>query len=190
MQKNTDGGLQMKIAVYCGSGMGNDPAFAQAAAELGAWIGENGHTLVYGGGTAGLMGVVAEVAFRRGSTVIGVLPGNVPFICQRPQPFCTQVLTMENMAARKQKMLDLADAFIALPGGIGTLDEISEAITLTKIGVFDKPAVLFNTGSFYAPFRDVLERMIGADLMDASAMQKILFSDSTGEIEAFFARQA
>lgn len=180
----------MKIAVYCGSGFGNDGAYETAARRLGRWIGSQGHTLIYGGGEAGLMGAVAQEAHQLGSRVIGVLPGNVPFICERPQPYCTEVLTMPHMAARKERMLELADAFIALPGGIGTLDEISEAVTLTKIGVFRKPAVLFNTDGFYEPFRAMMTGMEQAAFLAPGDLQHVLYSDDVNEIGAFLAPYA
>lgn len=177
----------MNIAVYCGSGFGTGDAWREAAVRLGCWIGSQGHTLVYGGGDSGLMGLVAQAAYEGGSRVIGVLPGNVPFICERPQPWCTEVITMETMASRKQRMLDLADAYIALPGGIGTLDEISEAITLTKIGVCDKPSVMFNTKGFYEPFRKQLAQMEEAGFIAPGSMKHVLFSDEVEEIARFIA---
>ena len=126
----------MKLAVFCGSTTGNEPAYVEAARALGRWIGENGHTLIYGGGDTGLMGAMAKETHRAGGRVIGVLPENVEFIRSRPQPWCDEVITAENMTARKQTMLDLADAFFALPGGVGTLDEITDAIWLAHLGVF------------------------------------------------------
>lgn len=178
----------MNIAVYCASTDGASPAFRQAAAALGRWIGQQGHTLVYGGGESGLMGILAHEAFSAGTRVVGVLPGNVPFICARPQPWCTEVITMPDMATRKSKMLELADAFIALPGGIGTLDEITEAITLTKIGVFSKPAVMFNAAGFYEPFRAMLQTMRDADYLGPNDMDHVLFSDDITDIEAFLTK--
>ena len=136
--------MRMKIAVYCGSELGSHPEYAKAARELGGWIGNNKYTLVYGGGESGLMGAVAGAVHDAGCEVIGVVPGNVDFIKERPQPYVTELIITNNMSDRKQKMLELADGFIALPGGIGTLDEISEAINLTKICVFHKPCILFN----------------------------------------------
>lgn len=174
----------MKIAVYCGSGFGRGEQWREAAKRLGAWIGEQGHTLVYGGGEAGLMGEVAQAAFSRGSRVIGVVPGNVEFIRSRPQPYCTEVQVMANMSARKQRMLELADAFVALPGGIGTLDEITEAITLTRIGVFRKPAVLVNTADYYAHFRQMLADMAKAGFIE-EALPYVLFSDDMTKIADF-----
>lgn len=175
----------MKIAVYCGSDSGKDPIFNNAASELGKWIGSKNHSLVYGGGEAGLMGVVAREVHSAGCEVIGVIPGNVDFIKNRPQPYVTELITAKNMSDRKEIMLEKADAFIALPGGIGTLDEISEAITLTKIGVFDKPCVLFNSGGFYEPFKDMLDRMMAAGFLLPDDVKRVLFSDNTEEIEAF-----
>ncbi len=178
----------MKIAVYCGSGFGKDPIYTEAAGELGRWIADNHHTLVYGGGDSGLMGTVAKAVFDLGSEVIGVIPGNVDFIKNRPQPYVTELIVSENMSERKGKMLELADAFIALPGGIGTLDEISEVITLTKIGVFDKKCILFNRNNFYEPFRVMLDDMEKAGFIDPGSMNHVLFSDDVEEIGKFIGK--
>lgn len=175
----------MKIAVYCGSDFGNNEEYAKAASELGQWIGKSKHTLVYGGGESGLMGAVAKEVHAADSEVIGVIPGNVEFIKSRPQPYVTKLITTTNMSERKQKMLDLADVFIALPGGIGTLDEISEAITLTKIGVFQKPCVLFNRNSFYAPLKTMFEQMEQEGFWWKESMRHVLFSDHMDEIAVF-----
>ena len=161
----------MNIAVYCGSDFGNQDVYKRAATELGKWIGKNNHTLVYGGGESGLMGAVAKEVHEAGSTVIGVIPGNVEFIKARPQ--------------RKQQMMELADVFLALPGGIGTLDEISEVITLTKIGVFQKPCILFNRNSFYEPLKTMFTQMEQAGFWWKESMRHVLFSDDLEEISAF-----
>lgn len=175
----------MKIAVYCGSGFGNNPVYAEGAKRLGQWIGQNKHTLVYGGGESGLMGVVAREVFEAGCSVIGVVPGDVSFIKDRPQPYVTELIVAKNMSERKETMLELADAFIALPGGIGTLDEMSEAITLTKIGVFDKKCILFNQNGFYESFRNVLADMEKAEFIEVGSMSNVLFSADVDEIEKF-----
>ena len=175
----------MKIAVYCGSDFGKEPIYVEAARELGKWIGANKHSLVYGGGEAGLMGVVAKEVHEAGCEVIGVVPGNVDFIKDRPQPYVTELITTENMSDRKAKMLELADVFIALPGGIGTLDEISEAITLTKIGVFNKPCILFNRNGFYEPLRKMFDEMENAGFLTEESMKHVLFSDDVIEIGQF-----
>ena len=175
----------MNIAVYCGSDFGNQDVYKRAATELGKWIGKNNHTLVYGGGESGLMGAVAKEVHEAGSTVIGVIPGNVEFIKARPQPYVTKLITAENMSERKQQMMELADVFLALPGGIGTLDEISEVITLTKIGVFQKPCILFNRNSFYEPLRTMFTQMEQAGFWWKESMRHVLFSDDLEETSAF-----
>lgn len=176
---------KVKIAVYCGSDFGKSPVYKEAAEELGRWIGKNGYTLVYGGGEAGLMGVVAKEVHDAGCEVIGVIPGNVGFISERPQPYVTKLITASNMSERKQKMLELADAFIALPGGTGTLDEMAEALTLTKIGVFDKKCVLFNKNGFYNSLRQLFLDMEDAGFVQPGSLQHVLFSDDVKEIERF-----
>lgn len=176
---------KMNIAVYCGSDSGNCPDYIEAALRLGQWIGKSGNALVYGGGDSGLMGAVAKEVHNLGGEVIGVIPANVDFIKERKQPFVTQLITTANMSERKQKMLELADAFIALPGGIGTLDEISEAITLTKIGIFDKPCILFNTNNFYEPLRQMFLGMEKAGFLWKDKMNHVLFSVDVDKIELF-----
>ncbi len=175
----------MKIAVYCGSDFGTVHAYKEAATQLGQWIASSGNTLVYGGGDSGLMGETAKQVHSNGNQVIGVIPGNVGFIAERPQPYCTEVIITESMSARKQKMLDLADAFIALPGGTGTLDEITEALTLTKIGVFRKACIFFNRNGFYEPVKTMFAEMEKAGFLTPSSMSHVLFSDDPLEIEAF-----
>lgn len=175
----------MKIAVYCGSDFGKGDIYKEAASELGRWIGANHHTLIYGGGEAGLMGTVAREVFEAGQQVIGVIPGNVEFIKNRPQPYVTNLITTKNMSDRKETMLEMADVFVALPGGIGTLDEISEAITLTKIGVFDKPCILFNRNGFYEPLKSMVGQMVESGFLYNEDMTRVLFSDDLEEIRKF-----
>ena len=175
----------MKIAVYCASVFGGNREYVKAARELVEWIGKSKHTLVYGGGESGLMGVVAEEVYASGNEVIGVVPGNVEFINSRPQPYTTKLITTMDMSERKQKMVELADVFIALPGGIGTLDEISEAIVLTKISELQKPCILFNRNNFYTPLQELLKKMDQAGFLWGDHIEHVLFSDHLNEIEAF-----
>lgn len=175
----------MKIAVYCASVFGGNEEYVKAARELGEWIGKSKHTLVYGGGESGLMGIVAEEVCAAGNEVIGVVPGNVEFINSRPQPYTTKLITTMDMSERKQKMVELADVFIALPGGIGTLDEISEAMVLTKIAELQKPCILFNRNNFYTPLQDLLEKMDQAGFLWGDHIEHVLFSDHLNEIEVF-----
>lgn len=175
----------MKIAVYCGSGFGNNCQFAHSACELGEWIGKNGHSLVYGGGESGLMGEVAKSAKQNGAYITGVIPVDVDFIAKRPQPYCNEVLKTKNMSERKAKMLEISDAFIALPGGIGTLDEISEAITLTKLNVYNKKSILFNKCGYYEPLKEMFQEMIKTDFMKAEDISKVCFAETVKQIEEF-----
>ncbi len=137
-----------RIAVYCGSAAGGDPAFAAAARTLGAAMVERGIDLVYGGGRLGLMGIVADSVLAGGGKVYGVIPQSLVDheVAHRG---CTELFTVANMHERKARMTDLTDAFIALPGGIGTLDELFEAWTWNALGYHAKPFCLLNVNGFW-----------------------------------------
>lgn len=175
----------MKITVYCGSDLAKDPCYNKAAIELGKWIGEKSYTLIYGGGDSGLMGLVAKEAHDLGTEVIGVVPQNVDFIKNRPQPYVTDLHAAADMSERKKIMFELADVFIALPGGIGTLDEITEVITLVKIGVADKKCILFNRNGFYDSLKQFFDQMIESGFLAEEQMKHVLFSDDIAQIEEF-----
>jgi hypothetical protein len=121
--------------------------------------------------------------------VIGVVPDNVDFIKGRPQSYVTELIAAPNMSERKRKMLEIADVFIALPGGIGTLDEIAEAITLTKIGVFDKKCVLFNRDGYYEPLRGMFLEMERVGFVKNEEMRHVLFSDEMEMISEFIKQE-
>ena len=137
-----------RIAVYCGSAAGADPAFAEAARVLGRTMVERGIDLVYGGGRLGLMGIVADSVLDAGGKVFGVIPQSLVDheVAHRG---CTELFTVANMHERKAKMTDLTDAFVALPGGIGTLDELFEAWTWNALGYHAKPFCLLNVAGFW-----------------------------------------
>ncbi|MBQ3892464.1 MAG: TIGR00730 family Rossman fold protein [Mailhella sp.] len=148
----------MNITVYCGAHYGNDPAYAACARSLGAWIAASGYALVYGGGRVGLMGIVADAALAGGGKVYGVIPR---FLVERETEHCglTKLTVVETMAERKRIMLEQGDAYVALPGGSGTLEEISEVISLIRLNRLQKPCILFNACGFYDPLKLQLERM-------------------------------
>jgi len=173
----------MKIAVYCGSGTGSKPCYAAAARALGQWIGENGHTLVYGGSSGGLMGVVADTVLACGGKVIGVVP-EVELILNRVHPGITELIRTVTMAERKSVMIDLADGYVALPGGPGTLDEVSDILSLQRLGL-TKPCVLVDTEGYWAPLRAMLERMVAEEFVSAGELDAALFSDNMDRIGAF-----
>jgi uncharacterized protein (TIGR00730 family) len=138
----------MKICVFCSSSNFLDKAYHDEAVALGSLIAENGFELVYGGTTVGLMGIVADEAKRGGAMVTGVIPS---FIKEKgiANPDCNNLFVTDNMRDRKAKLEAISDAFIALPGGFGTLEEIFEVITLKQLQRHDKPIVFINTGGFY-----------------------------------------
>lgn len=136
------------LCVYCGSRLGQQPEFEQVAKEVGQWIGQHGGQLVYGGGKAGLMGVVAQATLESGGQVIGVIP---KALVEKEWALndCSELHIVDNMHDRKRMMAERADAFVALPGGIGTLEEFFEVWTWRQLGYHNKPVGLLNTAGFY-----------------------------------------
>ena len=151
----------MNITVYCGALPGGDPEFTKRAYELGAWMAENGHRLVYGAGNAGMMGAISDGVTDRGGETIGVTPEFFVF-AEATREDLTEVILSEDMSVRRKTMIEMGDAFIALPGGMGTLDEISEVITykrLSLLGKVNKPIMLYNVNGFYDNFFRLLDDM-------------------------------
>ncbi len=175
--------ISMNIAVYLGSSLGNDRMYQEAAAELGAWIGDHGHTLVYGGSKSGLMGVLAGNVVMHGGKVIGVEPD---FLMERNAAFdgVTKLIRVHTMAERKEKMKALGDAYIAFPGGVGTLDEISEIFSDIRLKRNDKPCILYNLTGYYDPLREMLKRMVSTGFLEEAELEQILFLNNLAEIAA------
>jgi len=146
------------ICVYCGSGKGNDPAYAEAAHALGRSLADHGIGLVYGGGGMGLMGEVARATLDAGGRVTGIIPG---FLTEREHMLldADELVITANMHERKQLMFEKSDAFVALPGGIGTLEELVEQLTWYQLGQHTKPIVIANIKGFWAPFLSLLQHM-------------------------------
>ena len=136
------------IAVYCGSSMGEDPAYAEAAREMAAALAARGMGLVYGGGNVGLMGVIADEMLRLGGEVRGVIP-QMLMECEVGHRGLTELFVVSDMHERKAKMAALADGFVALPGGMGTLEELFEMLTWAQLGIHAKPVGVLNIGGFY-----------------------------------------
>jgi uncharacterized protein (TIGR00730 family) len=146
-----------RICVYCGSGPGSDPAFVAAARALGAILADNGIGLVYGGGSVGLMGELANAVLDRGGKVIGIIP---TFLKNREHANPRgEVIVTRDMHERKQRMFDEADAFVALPGGVGTLEEVVEQMTWAQLGRHQKPILLANIQRFWDPLCALLDHM-------------------------------
>ena len=147
------------LCVYCGSRIGAQPAFAAAATQVGQWIGSQGWQLVYGGGKVGLMGITADATLAAGGSVLGVIPQNL-LDKEVGHTGLTELRVVATMHERKTLMFDHADAFIALPGGIGTCEELFEIWTWYQLGVHSKPFGLLNTDGYYDPLITMLDRMV------------------------------
>jgi uncharacterized protein (TIGR00730 family) len=160
------------IAVFCGSQQGNDPAFAEAAQALGRGLAETGIRLVYGGGRIGLMGVLADAALGAGGEVVGVIP---EFLMRREVAHrgVTQMLNADSMHGRKQRMFELSDAFVSLPGGLGTLDETIEIITWRQLGLHHKPVLVCDVAGSARPLLAAIEAAIARGF--ASPQSRALF---------------
>jgi uncharacterized protein (TIGR00730 family) len=146
------------VCVYCGSSPGSLAEYAQCAADCGRTLAARGVTVVYGGGNIGLMGIMADAALASGGRVIGVIP-HALVKKELAHRGVTELIEVSTMHERKQKMADLADGFIALPGGIGTLEELCEISTWLQLGIHTKPVGLLNTAGFYDSFLAFLKRM-------------------------------
>jgi uncharacterized protein (TIGR00730 family) len=155
------------ICVYCGSSPGIDPAFVEAAKGFGKILAEKGVRLVYGGGSVGLMGAVAEAVLEHGGQAIGIIP---EFLTKREQPkrLCQELIITRDMHERKRKMFEHADAFVALPGGIGTLEEVVEQLTWAQLGQHKKPILLANINGYWDPLLSLIAHMRQQEFLAAS----------------------
>ena len=172
----------MNITVYLGSSFGNDPAYKEAAEEVGRWIARRGHRLIYGGSGVGLMGVLADTVLAGGGEVIGVEP-RFFLDAGLEHTGITKTIPTDTMAERRTIMLEMGSAYIALPGGSGTLDEISEAIVLAGLGKHEKPCILYNKIGFYDPLLEVYDRMRAAGFLKESVRERILCASSPEDLD-------
>jgi uncharacterized protein (TIGR00730 family) len=155
------------VAVFCGTRAGTDPAHLAAARALGAGLAAAGMTLIYGGGGVGLMGAVAAGTIGGGGRVHGVIPEFLTRI-ERPHPDLAELEVTTSMHTRKTRMFELADAFVTLSGGLGTLDETVEIITWRQLGLHDKPVIILDINGWAQPFLAVVEDMIEQGFVDPS----------------------
>ena len=172
----------MNVAVYMGSTPGSDAIYVQKARELGQWMGKNGHTLVYGGSKTGLMGAVAEGVHETGGTIIGIVP-DVPVIQARTYPYITELIQTKTMAERKSEMIRRADGFIALPGGIGTLDEITEILSLYSLKIVTGPVIFYNMNGYYEPMKAVLKNILQNGFGRDEYFRNVVFAEGLDEIK-------
>ena len=173
----------MNITVYLGANEGNDPALRQAVRELGGWIGASGNALVYGGSRSGLMGLLAESVLAAGGEATGVEP---EFFVQQELQYegLTRLIVTGDMAERKAKMIELGDAFIAFPGGTGTLEEIAEVMSCVSLGLLDAPCILYDLDGYYSGLKELLAHMIRKGLSTPERQRGIFFAQDLGQIRA------
>lgn len=160
------------ICVYCGSRPGADPRFATLAAEVGRWIGRHGGQLVYGGGNNGLMGVMADATLAAGGRVVGIIPQSM-VEREWAKRDCTELHVVDNMHQRKRLMAERADAFLALPGGIGTLEELFEAWTWRVLDFHAKPVGILDAGGYYTTLLQFLRQSVAHGFMNDWQMDRL-----------------
>src|SRR5271157_1701300 len=169
------------ICVYCGSGAGNDPAFVAAARGFGRILADNGIRLIYGGGSIGLMGALAHSVHAHGGSVTGIIP---EFLVNKERMFAgaEDMIVTRDMHERKRLMFERADAFVALPGGIGTLEELVEQLTWAQLGRHRKPILLANVGGFWDPLITVFEHLRTSAFLPAGRRLAYIAVDAVEKI--------
>ena len=166
----------MNICVFCGSAVGNIPLYAEAARQLGKLMAQDSHSLVYGGGNIGLMGIIADSILENNGEVIGVIP---EFLMLREVGHrgVTRLEVVQTMHERKKRMADLSNAFVALPGGWGTLDELAEILTWRQLGIIQQPIAILNTNHFFDPLLDQMQLMVSHGFLNAANLEKLIVRD-------------
>lgn len=173
--------MRKNICVYCGASFGNDPAYVDVAKQLGAEIAAQGRSLVYGGGAKGLMGIVADEVLKAGGEVIGVIPDRL-VQAETAHKGITDLRIVPDMHVRKSTMIELADGFIALPGGIGTLEELFEVWTWSQIGYHSKPVGVLNVNGFYEPMKAFLQHIVDEGFVRQSYLDTLIISKDPTDI--------
>ena len=171
------------ICVYCASSSACDAVYHDAARRLGGILADGGYSIIFGGGAVGSMGALADGAVARGGRVVGVLPKFMQEL-EWGHTKLTELRIVEDMRVRKHMMLSESDGVVALPGGSGTLEELFEALTLKRLGVYTKPIVLVNTRNYFAPLIDLLEHAIAERFMDRRHLRMWQLVDSPEDVPA------
>jgi uncharacterized protein (TIGR00730 family) len=179
----------LKICVYCGSGPGTDPAFIDSARAFGAILAKNGIGLVYGGGSIGMMGTLAKSVLEHGGEVTGIIP---EFLVAREHAMrgADNLIVTRDMHERKRKMFEMADAFVAMPGGIGTLEEVVEQITWVQLGRHRKPILLANIKGFWNPLCALIDHMKRLEFIRGDLDFDLLVADKVADILPMLQRAA
>jgi uncharacterized protein (TIGR00730 family) len=176
------------VCVFCGSAPGARPSYSQAATQLGTALAKAGLTLVYGGGKLGLMGIVADAVLKAGGRVVGVIPRMlIERECAHPNLTTQHVVT--TMHERKTLMADMSDAFVGLPGGMGTFDELVEIITWAQLGLHAKPVVLANVDDYFAPLYAMLDHAVSEKFVTAESRARWRNADSIESVMRILAKE-
>jgi uncharacterized protein (TIGR00730 family) len=173
----------MRLAVFCGSSFGRSERFAEAAADLGTYLGEQGIGVVYGGGHVGLMGVVADAAMAAGGEVIGVIPQGLADR-ELAHHGLTRLEVVDTMHERKALMSDLSDGFVTLPGGAGTLEEFFEVWTWQQLGIHAKPVCLYDVDGFWQPLRTTIDAMVDGGFLSDTTRGNLVVADAPAPMVA------
>jgi uncharacterized protein (TIGR00730 family) len=171
----------MNVCVFCGSSHGLNPVYGSVAKELGFLLAQNNHSLIYGGGNVGLMGVIADAVLEKGGKVTGIIP---KFLMDREvgHTGLTSLEIVTSMHERKKRMADLSDVFIAIPGGWGTLEEIAEILTWKQLGLLNQPVGVLNINKFFDPLLAQMQGMVTEGFLQDQNFQSIKTSDSPAKI--------
>jgi len=168
------------VCVYCGASSQVDDKFKDVARETGTSLAKSGRTVVYGGGRVGLMGIVADSALKAGGDVIGIIPEHIQNR-EVEHEGLSELHIVESMHERKQMMVDRADAFFVLPGGLGTMDETFEILTWKQLSLHDKPVVVVNAHGYWDPFRALVDHIVAQGFAYEADSQKLKFAATVAE---------
>jgi uncharacterized protein (TIGR00730 family) len=169
------------LCVYCGSSAGTDPAFVEAAQNFGKILAQNDIRLVYGGGSTGLMGALAQAVIDNGGQATGIIPEFLT-MKERPRQLAQELIVTRDMHERKRTMFERADGFVALPGGVGTLEELVEQLTWAQLGRHKKPILIANINGYWDPLLTLIEHMRAVEFMPASLRVDVLVADRVEDI--------
>ncbi len=174
--------MQIKsIGVFCGSSVGSDPVYSQKAKELGIIMAEQGIDLIFGGGKVGLMGIIADTTMEHGGNAIGVMPTSL-IEKEVGHDKLTKMHITENMSDRKNLIADMSDAFIAMPGGFGTLDEVMEVLTYFQLGFSNKPVAFLNVDGFYDSVITLFDNIMDKKFMKPEHRNNVIFEADPEEL--------
>jgi len=169
------------ICVYCGSSSGGSPDYVELARAFGAELARRGISLVYGGGKVGLMGTVADAVLAGGGKVVGVIPRQLVEL-EVAHPGLTELVTVETMHQRKTRMYELSDAFVALPGGFGTMDEMFEMLTWAQLGLHRYPCAFLDVRGYYSPLRAMMDHMVAERFVRPEQRDSVWFGHGMAEL--------